>query len=267
MRNNKKNRHNTWLGTPYYVSSYHLHKLNSAQKNKTQPSQFETIESYYGFIETGSGEKHQSSGTGIHESFAVFIARVIIQQILENDCLYDNGFDDGFYQACLENIMQSDYCKDIDDNELVVIYIKQCVNMLKAAEVIQIKKNMAHVNRSDISAEMLFYKLYNSFWNLTPWEDIFPSDEDAARELKKNRSILVDLLLSQFKRVKLDTLANDFFDMTGFSIKNDLVMISFLDFYFFTWLKHFGIVRYIGSINSPVYIELTEKGKRFLSQV
>ena len=114
----------------------------------------------------------------------------------------------------------------------------------------------------------MFYRLFNAFWNLVRWEDIFPSDPESARELKITRNILKDLVLRHYGAVSLNDIANEFFDMTGFSTPNDLLVISFLDFYFFTWLRHFGMIRYSnGTEIAPVRITVTDTGRTFLGPI
>ena len=76
----------------------------------------------------------------------------------------------------------------------------------------------------------------------------------------------------RFEYAKLERLStsgsytNYFFQKTGLGRLNDNYAISFIDFYFFTWLSHFGIVNYIeGDETDPVVIELTSHGKLFLN--
>ncbi len=71
--------------------------------------------------------------------------------------------------------------------------------------------------------------------------------------------------MRQKGKFRLDTVANEFLVATDIGKKNDLYLISFLDFYLFAWLSHFGIINYIaGNDCEPVIIELTEFGGRFV---
>jgi hypothetical protein len=88
---------------------------------------------------------------------------------------------------------------------------------------------------------------------------------DAACDLMKNKNLMVDLILKNKNKFRIANISNKFSSLTGISKPNDLFFISFLDFYFFTWLSHFGIIRYLnGADTEPVEIELTEHGRRIL---
>ena len=44
-----------------------------------------------------------------------------------------------------------------------------------------------------------------------------------------------------------------------------LLYISFFDFSFFSWMSHFGIVRYCDGVKGQVCAEVTAWGRHFLS--
>jgi len=202
----------------------------------------------------------------IPKCFALKLALIIIETIRENtiNLTAHKNFPKNFYEICLKKI--SAFNKATKDKDLLIIYIKQLLNILKRGDLIKFKAKKAFIPQEEnLKEEKLYIKLFNSFWNKVKWEEIFPSNPEAANKLKINRSFMKDLLLNSGPKISLDSLANDFFDLTGFGPKNNLVLISFLDFYFFTWLKHFGIISYYkNSTNSPVYIETTPQGKKIL---
>ena len=145
--------------------------------------------------------------------------------------------------------------------------MKQMMNILRNEKIIIYTKSMATATNSNIDNNDLTKRLFFSFWNKTNWDEIFPSDPTAAQELKHNRKILIDLIFNN-KQSKLEEIANNFFDLTGFCENNNLLMISFLDFYLFTWLKHFGIINFSeNNSESPVYITTTEFGKSIVATI
>ena len=178
------------------------------------------------------------------------------------------AFDKSFYQFCIESSAASELAEEIGDPELLIIYIKQCLHLLKASGIVGRNGSRATVDTSARAHRTLYFRLFNAFWNGCPWEDLFPSDAPSARALNESRNILKDLVVRHNSAVRLDSIANEFFDMTGFCNKNDLFMISFLDFYFFTWLKHFGMIRYAaGQETAPVHISVTGTGKKILKSL
>lgn len=202
--------------------------------------------------------------------FAVRLARLLIGIVKNNSYKTGKGcsFNNDFYKKCSLAVHSCELREEVDDEELIAIYIKQTMQLLRVSELVFARKGTAMVSEPDVSDERLFIKLFLSFWNEVNWEDIFPSDPDAAVDLKENRSFIRDILLRHSSRVKLSDIANNFFNMTGFAALNDIMQISFLDFYLFTWLKHFGLIRYIeNSRSNPVYVELTEFGRIFLSNL
>lgn len=209
------------------------------------------------------------SGKDISASFAVKLAKIIIEHISSSKCIVGKHgfFTVEFYDKIMIKSIKSPIYTEIEDPEIFTIYVKQTVALLKKTGIIRFEGKYA-VTSGNISDARLFTALFNSLWNDIEWETIFPSDANAAIELRRNRLILKDLILKQKKAVELDHVANEFFDLTGFSEKNDLLMISFMDFYIFAWLKNFGLVRYIEkSSTSPVYIEVTDLGQRVLKHL
>jgi len=115
---------------------------------------------------------------------------------------------------------------------------------------------------------MLPIKLFNSFWNRTQWEKIFPSDPETARSLMTGRSKIVDILMGCQTSRRLDSIAADISAAIDIKPECGLIFTSFIDFYLFTWLKHFGILSYSGqSAYSPVKIKITDAGIDYLQAV
>lgn len=207
-------------------------------------------------------------GQDMNGCFAVRLALFLIETISEKKfSLDDDGcFSSGFYHHCLESATRNGLADEINDSELLIIYIKQCLRLMDASGILTRDRRHPRIYPDRAPSATIYHKLFNAFWNGAPWEEIFPSDRESARELKATRGILKDLLLRRHGAVALGTIANEYFEMTGFSSHNNLLMISFLDFYFFTWLRHFGMVRYSGDgDHAPVRITVTDRGRKSLN--
>jgi hypothetical protein len=187
---------------------------------------------------------------------ALTLAKEIINTIQNETISLKKGLlPESFYSNIAVKLIES---SDDNDMELIIIHLKQTVLILKSAGII------ADASKSD---EVLYNAMFNSFWNTTAWEKIFPSNEESARELHRNRNIFKDILIKTGKS-SISKTANEFFDLTGFAAYNDMFHISFIDFYLITWLSHFGIIRLSSeNVNSPVLIELTEKGNLLLHSI
>lgn len=191
-----------------------------------------------------------------------FITGIIEKHNFELDS--HNCFNNSFYEFCLNKISKINNFSDDNDTDLLIIYLKQFVTILKSAGILKNQDGKAVIIRNSDFNISIYNALFLSYWNKVKWEKIFPSMPDAARELKKNRSILVDLMINRSGNFSIQEIVNDFFEFTGFGKKDDLILISFFDFYFFTWLKHFGLVKYIsGGSTEPVLICLSEFGRIF----
>jgi len=186
---------------------------------------------------------------------------VLSPDLDENSCLPKE-----FYEQCVVMLMESDLRDEISDTEILLIHLKQAIIIMKRAGIIRIRKGRAMVNRQACASPSLYARLLTAFWDRTKWESIFPSNPGAARELKKTRNILLDLCAARIGVFTVSELANDFFEMTGYGRKNDLFLISFLDFYLLTWLGHFGIIHYPEFRGgAQVRISITEVGSKVIS--
>lgn len=200
----------------------------------------------------------------VEDCFALRLAQFLIDVINSRPFPLnpDGRFQDSFYHHCMSELEKTTLVSEIDDAELLIIYMKQIIIVMRAAGILCNEEGMAGITDSVPSTPSLYAKLFTAFWNDVEWDEIFTSSGELARELKKSRYILMDLTLKRPSAAFIEDLANDFFEMTGLSRCGDLFSISFLDFYFFTWLKHFGIIHYQSSGDfAPVSIEVTEKGR------
>jgi len=255
--------------------SIHSDNSKSCLKNNDIPrnssfstATLETINRFYHALD--SSREDPSAGPEVEGCFALRLALFLIETISGKKFSLNAGgsFSPVFYRQCLATASQAGLADEINDSELLVIYIKQCLQLMEKSGILE--KNRRHarirVDADTMSPAAMYHRLFNAFWNSTPWEDLFPSDRESARVLKSSRGILKDLLLRRHGAVSLGTIANEYFEMTGFSSRNNLLMISFLDFYFFTWLRHFGIVRYLNEDDlAPVRIIVTDSGRKSLN--
>ncbi len=226
------------------------------------------ISRYFNFL---ADPKDNIQNVEVYNCFALRLSLFLIDLIRKDACAtHARGYSKNhFFRRCIEKASGEDFAREINDNELLAIYIKQCLHLLKICGIIKKSAiNSFVVTDHSESITGLYYKLLNAFWVEADWAAIFPSDTESARELKISKNILKDLLLRNSGRARLDKIANEFFEMTGFSRRDDLVMISFIDFYFFTWLKHFNLISYMeDSPYAPVSISVTESGKKILKLI
>ncbi len=172
-------------------------------------------------------------------------------------------FSEDFYSDCADDVMGNSSL--VEDRELVIIYLKQTVHILEKGDILFTDEDSFIHVKEGLSDERVYRNLVNSFWNLVDWKTIFPSSPESAVALYQNREIFADLLCGYYGPVNIETLSNDFFDLTEITERNDYFMISFIDFYLLTWLKHLGIIEYSGnSADEIVYISLTESGRPLL---
>ncbi|MFC1670349.1 hypothetical protein ACFL20_08135 [Spirochaetota bacterium] len=253
-----------------HLFNYKIDKLRHNTCNKTsvqQTNKFEVIKDYYSFL---NAKKNNNEELNTKSCFAVRLTRFLLEYIKNSriKLLSDCGFEEDFYKQCISELLDSDLLEEVKDENLMLIYMKQVMNMLRAGKLISDNKGYAVVSEENISNFSLFNRLLHCFWNEVRWEDIFPSDPEAAKELNWNRNVFKDIILKINCKIEFNKIANDFFELTGFGQKNDLFLISFLDFYLLTWLRHFGIIKYFNNSHDlPVCIELTNEGRTLLSQI
>ncbi len=199
--------------------------------------------------------------------FAVKLARFLAEAIAsaDNGVVRGKTIGDHFYENCLDAVQATELSRETDDADIMTIYMKQCMHIMRASGVIQHAGRRLSVLKEVIDRDGLFTTLFASFWNETPWDAIFPSMPDLALDLHRSRNILRDLVAKNETSFRLDAVSNEFFDLTGFTDINDMITISFLDFYFFTWLRLFGLIEYTRQkAYSPVVLRLTDSGRYIL---
>lgn len=256
---------NTALVIPFYTGENGTY---SPEKRIDGPDIYKAVATYYKSLEESS---HRYAASEMGNCFAVQLARHVLDSLADHPSPVkaDARLSEDFYESVADKIKKISLFDEINnDEDILLIHLKQMVSLLKSSGIISVKNRKVSRIEDDISTRSLYFLLINSFWNRVSWEDIFPSNDEAARALHADRTIMRDLLLRQKKRVFIHKLANEFFEMTGFAAENDLMSISFLDFYLFSWLKHFNVIRYIESSSSyAVSIELTDMGSRLLASL
>jgi len=203
----------------------------------------------------------------MNRCFALSLFRTIMESIGSCDHPLCGGvLPEEFYARCAAEILDKSLSRAKDDPELLVIYLKQMVIILKSAGFIGMEGGSWRVSGKSVG-EAPYQAVFNAFWNQVRWEDIFPSMPDAAVELKRNRGILLDIMMRRSGGFAIDALAREFFDLTGFCGSDDIILISFLDFYFFTWLEHFALLEYDDAKEGPVTARITGLGRRFFARL
>lgn len=258
--------HNEYVNIHPLPSRKCLQMYDNPTAGSASMAVFESITRYYSSLD---GSERNLSCAVLNNCFAVRLASFLIDLIGEKQFpLSKKGaFTRSFFRYCSEKAAESGLSGEINDDELFIKYVRQCLHLLEIMGILHLNKSYAAINR-DTSGTSLFPRLLHAFWCEARWEDIFTSDPESAKELKINKSILKDLLLRNQGAMYVQNVANEFFDMTGFCCRNNLFMISFIDFYLLTWLKHFGMLRYIdGLLNAPVRIAVTEAGRTILASI
>lgn len=246
------------------LSSYHLFDTRR-RKISTTPA-FEIVRKFFNYTgNINSNEEYLDV-----DCYALRLCRYLLDKINHYGAVQDRGgsFQEIFYSRCCDDMKDNEALDEVDDPELAVIYLKQMVNLMRSAGLISREPDAGENREHSLSDLSLFMRLFQSFWFKTKWEDIFPSNPAAASELHEARSFIRDLALKCDEMTDIDTFSNNLSELTGFAEKNDILRISFLDFYLLTWLKHFGVMRYQnGTRYSPVAIQLTDLGRKLFSNL
>jgi hypothetical protein len=254
--------------------------LTSSEKSFSFPLQNPPVEmqylpfSYAKSLLPAKETVQESSGKSGHvsmapvvftnETFADILSLSIIDQLRSGRFQVDDRgcFPDSFYETCALNVSRR---TDIfrDDEELLVIFAKQMMIMMKTAGVVNIVDGEAIYDSTNLTHDLLF----DAFWNRVNWEDLFPSMPSTAVRMRDERYILAELLLSREGVFCVDDLARDYFVEKSVVFRDLLIYISFFDFSFFTWMRHFGIVEYVAHESGRVSAMLTPRGRHFLSSL
>lgn len=250
----KRIQNQTLVSNPFRAQ---LHQ-EEREPVREKPETMDIISGFYSFTSS-----HESTPSTQQTSCpAVIMARHLIKRIeIDAPALTDDGsLPHSFYQRALPGIKGLGLFHEEWDEELVTIYLKQTAMILRTSGFIISDDNHAAAGRAggDFYTELL-----QTFWNETLWSQIFPSDPEGASELWKNRSIFIDILGSSLN-ADLTHICNQFFELTGFARKGDMISISFIDFYLVTWLQNFGIVQVTDTGDENITVNLTETGQNIL---
>ena len=201
----------------------------------------------------------------VNDCFALQLAEVITEKITTERIIVnrDKSFSPLFYNQLADTIVDT---APVNDKELLIIYLKQMVNIMRSAELISDRDGQAFITEIFSGKDFLYPVLLRSFWNECDWRIIFPSSPEASEQIHDNREAFLELLQSAIVEVSVEDLSNDFFNTTGICDINDYFMISFVDFYLLTWLKHFGIIEYnIKGDHDIVLITVNDYGRKILN--
>ena len=196
-------------------------------------------------------------------STSVFrMASFITDLLSRNECRCDseNCCSDDFYAACV-----AAYCamhRDIEDRELLVIYFKQVMILLRHCGIVAVSGGAAKVVRSGMPAEMLYLEIFNAFWSGVSWDRLFPSMTSLASMMQKDRYVLVELIGARDGVFSIEEIASDYSDIMDLSHDDLLLYFSFFDFSFFTWMSLLGIIEYRND-GPRVQASMTDWGRSF----
>ncbi len=243
------------------ISYFDFRKINPVLNKKK--SELTWSNPHYLFGNT----MNSGSLINLKESTVIKLAKIVIQNT-------DNKYftaavgkrrSNDIYFRCLSEI-SNNMSSAINDNEILLLYLKQIILILKNTSLFNSESFSKEKKNISFDYIQFYLMLLNSFWNTVKWDELFPSMPECAKKLKANKKILLGLMLNKRNKFRLDSISNAFSDITGIGRHNDLFFISFMDFYFFTWLSHFGLVNYIkGNDADPVEIILTENGRKILT--
>lgn len=199
---------------------------------------------------------------------AIKLSTIILDCIKDININPQNGMpgSEKFYHRCLESIERNDEQYPADDIESVIILLEQMYSILKGSGIICVSEKSIKKQLPCNSSGRRYLKLFDAFWNKIKWNELFLSMPDTAARLQKNRKSIPRILIKRQGAFRLDEAANEMIKIADAGRENDIFLISFIDFYLFTWLSHFGIVEYLpGHDHEPVMIRLSGHGRQFLS--
>ncbi|MFH0976086.1 MAG: hypothetical protein V1874_09930 [Spirochaetota bacterium] len=206
----------------------------------------------------------------INNSIIMRFSRIALQNVDKNSSNKNLKYilNEEFCHCCLNHSLSAFLFNKYNDEELILLYIKQFILILKNTDTTNLLNEFITVKDLAYMNIQLFFMLLNSFWNKSKWRELFPSMPEAADVLQKNKNLLIDLMLSKHGQFRIDKISNTFFKKIKFYCTGDLLLSSFLDFSIFTWLSHFNMLNYCkGNINDPVMVELTKHGRKTLENL
>ena len=201
----------------------------------------------------------------VNDCFALQLAEVITEKITTERIIVnrDKSFSSIFYNQLASSLNTT---APANDTEILVIYLKQMVNIMRSAGLISDRDGQAFITEIFSGNEKLYPVLLRSFWNECDWRVIFPSSPESAEKIHDNRDAFLELLLGTLSEVSVEEICSDFFNTTGICDVNDYFMISFVDFYLLTWLRHFGIIEYNAREDHDiVLVSVSDYGRKVLN--
>ncbi len=237
--------------------------LNNESVDKSKTSGvFESIAGFYAALEGNNFFTNMK----IRDCLALRLAGVIINELNSGNYKALEGCSPGedFYLSLADVLFERE--DNVSDKELLVIYLKQTVHMLREKGLIFEQSGLVRASDSSISSEKLYKELINSFWNVVDWKGIFPSSPEAAEKVYENKNTFIELLLEYYTEVRADDLAGDFLEIADISEKDDQFLISFMGFYLFSWFANFGIIDYVVSDSGDdYYLSVDDYGRNIIS--
>jgi hypothetical protein len=225
---------------------------------------------YFNSINRFYSSLHNTDSTfsiPVNDCFALQLAEVITEKITTERIIInrDRSFSTAFYSQLADSLKNT---SQVNDSELLVIYLKQMVNIMRSADLISDRDGQAFITEIFSGKEVLYPVLLRAFWNECDWRIIFPSSPEAAEKIHDNRDAFLEILRAALTDVSVEELASDFFTATGICEANDYFMISFVDFYLITWLKHFGIIEYESNGDHDiVLVTVNDYGRKVLNSL
>ena len=185
-------------------------------------------------------------------------SEIIIEEILRKNMMIgeDCFLPPRFYTNCASRLF---YTMENADSGSLLIFLKQTSMILKECGAIYSKDERIFADRK----KMTFGNLFSAFWNYNPWNALFPSVPEFADSMQKNKTALLELILSYDEVFSVDRLSRDYCMLTGLKYQNFLLLSSFVDFSVISLLIRFGLLEYV-STDSEVSVRLTKHGRAFL---
>lgn len=214
-------------------------------------------------------EKDISLNNFISTAFIMRLTDSILPVINRHSVTFLSGnhLEDDFYTSCKAN-MSEDTFREIDDHDLIIIYLKQYAILLRNSVLFPKQDIRDNTIFNTDSKQIIYLSLLHSFWHKVQWDKLFPSMPDTARKLNNNRIFLIKFISECYDTFNIASFASHIIKHLKVGDPSNLILVSFLDFSIFTWMKHFGIFRYLkGNSDDPVQAQITAHGRRLLTYI
>ncbi|MBN1499035.1 MAG: hypothetical protein JW982_02680 [Spirochaetes bacterium] len=250
------------------VSKYNFGFLNKKYDTVSDSSTGEYSSELIKDVYVSSGKTKAGFISGDYHScfasdFSFFVLDLIENNYVavnEDGCL-DNAFYD--FVSAKGSLIAEIY--GVNDPELVKIFTKQLILILKSMDHLDLSLGRAKVT-SAFTGNDFTLSLFRTFWNNISWAELFPSLPELAVSLQKNRNVLSGMLLNSQYPVHLEQIGFDFLIKSNVRLRNEMLLISFLDFSVFSWLNLFGFIKYLDqNCDRCVMIDMTDYGRETFS--